>query len=81
MSDTARERILQRLIRSAFRYRRKTLARALQLGEFSQLSKSQIRKALESAGVSPSARGESLTLEQFGNLSRAVSAAAGAMSR
>jgi 16S rRNA (adenine1518-N6/adenine1519-N6)-dimethyltransferase len=75
------ERILEWLIRSAFRYRRKTLARALQLGEFSQFSKSQIRKALESAGVSPLARGESLTLEQFGHLSRVISEVAGAMRR
>ncbi len=73
------EQNLERLIRSAFRYRRKTLLRALQLGEFSQFSKNQICQALESAGVSPAARGESLTLEQFGNLSRAISAVAGGM--
>lgn len=75
------EQILERLIRSAFRYRRKMLSRALRLGEFSQFSKNQIYEALESAGVSPSARGESLTLEQFGNLSRAISEVAGAMNR
>ncbi len=75
------EQILERLIRSAFRYRRKMLSRALRLGEFSQFSKNQIYKALESAGVSLSARGESLTLEQFGNLSRAISEVAGAMNR
>jgi 16S rRNA (adenine1518-N6/adenine1519-N6)-dimethyltransferase len=68
------EQNLGRVIRSAFTYRRKTLLRALQLGEFSQLSRNQIRQALESAGVSPSARGENLTLEQFGNLSRVIPA-------
>ena len=73
------EENLARLIRSAFRYRRKTLIRALQLGEFSQFSKIQICEALQSAGVSPSARGESLTLEQFGQLSRAMWAIAAGM--
>jgi 16S rRNA (adenine1518-N6/adenine1519-N6)-dimethyltransferase len=72
------EQYLERLVRSAFGYRRKTLPRALQLGEFSRFSKNQIRKALETAGVSPLARAESLTLEQFGNLSRAIRAVADA---
>jgi 16S rRNA (adenine1518-N6/adenine1519-N6)-dimethyltransferase len=72
------EQYLERLVRSAFGYRRKTLPRALQLGEFSRFSKNQIRKALETAGVSPLARAESLTLEQFGNLCRAIRAVADA---
>ena len=72
---------LEQVIRSAFRYRRKTLARALHLGGFSHLSGNHIRRAFESAGISPSARGESLTLEQFGDLSRAICAVAGAMDR
>jgi 16S rRNA (adenine1518-N6/adenine1519-N6)-dimethyltransferase len=68
------EETLHRVIRSAFAYRRKTLANAIHLGEFTHLPMSQIQQALRFAGINPTARGEALSLEQFRNLSRVVSA-------
>jgi 16S rRNA (adenine1518-N6/adenine1519-N6)-dimethyltransferase len=67
------EKTMQRVIRSAFTYRRKTLANAIKLGEFPRLSLPKIRQALQSAGIDPTLRGEVLSLEQFRNLSRALS--------
>ena len=68
------ERALQRVIRSAFGYRRKTLANAMQLGEYSHLPMEKIQEALQSAGIDPGLRGEVLSLEQFRDLGRAFSA-------
>ncbi|MGD0624422.1 MAG: 16S rRNA (adenine(1518)-N(6)/adenine(1519)-N(6))-dimethyltransferase RsmA [Thermodesulfobacteriota bacterium] len=68
------EETLRRVIRSAFAYRRKTLANAIHLGEFSHLPMSKIHQALQFAGINPTSRGEALSLEQFRDLSRAVSA-------
>jgi 16S rRNA (adenine1518-N6/adenine1519-N6)-dimethyltransferase len=68
------ERTLQRVIRSAFAYRRKTLVNATRLGEFCHLSVEKIQQALQSAGIDPALRGETLSLEQFRDLARALSA-------
>ena len=68
------EKALQRVIRSAFAYRRKTLANAIRLGEFSHLSVEKIQQALQSAGIDPTLRGETLSLDQFRDLARALSA-------
>jgi len=68
------EETLQRVIRSAFTYRRKTLANAIQFGEFSHLPAEKIHQALQSAGINPNLRGEVLSLEQFRDLGRAISA-------
>jgi 16S rRNA (adenine1518-N6/adenine1519-N6)-dimethyltransferase len=68
------EETLHRVIRSAFAYRRKTLANAIHLGKFSHLSTEKIQKALQGAGINPISRGEMLSLEQFRDLSRALSA-------
>ena len=68
------EKVLQRVIRSAFTYRRKTLANAIRLGEFSHLSAEKIQQALQSADIDPALRGETLSLEQFRDLARALSA-------
>jgi 16S rRNA (adenine1518-N6/adenine1519-N6)-dimethyltransferase len=67
------EEAMQRVIRSAFTHRRKTLANAIKLGEFPRLSTPRIRQALQSAGIDPTLRGEVLSLEQFRDLSRALS--------
>jgi len=64
------EENLHEVIRSAFNYRRKTLARALQSGSFSQRSRQEILMALENSRIPPMARGETLTLEQFRDLAR-----------
>lgn len=58
-----------RLIRASFNQRRKTLANGLSNSPELTLTKEQIAKAIESLGVSPSIRGEALTLAQFAQLS------------
>jgi 16S rRNA (adenine1518-N6/adenine1519-N6)-dimethyltransferase len=68
------EETLHRVIRSAFAYRRKTLANAIHLGEFTHLPMSKIHQALQGAGINPTTRGEALSLEQFRDLSRVFSA-------
>jgi 16S rRNA (adenine1518-N6/adenine1519-N6)-dimethyltransferase len=65
--ETGEEKTLERVIRSAFAYRRKTLSRALQMGGF--LS-SEIKGALDTLGASPMIRGETLNLEEFCRLAR-----------
>lgn len=57
-----------RLIRASFNQRRKTLANGLSNSSELTLSKEKIAEAIESLGVSPSIRGEALTLEQFAQL-------------
>ena len=65
--ETGEEKNLERVIRSAFAYRRKTLSRALQMGGF--LS-SEVKEALDTLGASPMIRGETLNLEEFCRLAR-----------
>lgn len=57
-----------RLIRASFNQRRKTLANGLSNSSELTLSKEKIAEAIESLGVSPSIRGEALTLGQFAQL-------------
>lgn len=57
------EKTVARLYRAAFAQRRKTLANALSSG--TELSKPDIIKALENAHIDPSARGETLSLEDY----------------
>lgn len=61
------EKNLEKVVRAAFTYRRKTLGKALQLGGFSG---PQIKEALSIAGISPITRGETLNLEKFSTLAR-----------
>ena len=61
------EKNLEKVVRAAFTYRRKTLGKALQLGGFSG---PQIKEALSIAGISPMTRGETLNLEKFCTLAR-----------
>ena len=58
------------LVRAAFSQRRKTLANPVsgQLG----FSKQQVREALETAGLKPTARAEELSFEQFTGLAEAL---------
>ena len=62
------EEMLFRTIKAAFGQRRKTLANALSAG-FSELSREQIRKAIEAVSEDPNVRGERLNIEQFTRLS------------
>ena len=67
------EALLFRLIRASFNQRRKTLQNGLINSSELYLSKEQVAAAIETLGVSPSVRGEALTLEQFAALCNALS--------
>lgn len=64
------ERMLFRIIRTAFSQRRKQIANPLS-GEL-HLSKSELSALMESCGIKPTARAEELTLEDFGRLTKAI---------
>jgi 16S rRNA (adenine1518-N6/adenine1519-N6)-dimethyltransferase len=68
--EMGEEQTLERVIRSAFTYRRKILSRALQMGGFPFL---RIREALAASGIPPGTRGEALNLEEFCSLARLLS--------
>lgn len=57
------------LVRASFNQRRKTLVNGLTNAPELGLSKEQVQEALEKMGLSPTIRGEALTLEQFAELS------------
>lgn len=56
------------LIRASFNQRRKTLANSLSNAQNLSLTREQVTEALESMQLSPTVRGEALTLEQFAAL-------------
>ena len=60
--------LMFKLIRASFNQRRKTLQNGLNNSPEISFSKEEITKAIESLGVSPSVRGEALSLEQFAQL-------------
>ena len=62
------EKLLFALIRASFNQRRKTLQNSLVNGGIS-ITKEQVVEALEKLELSPTVRGEALTLEQFAALS------------
>ena len=64
------EHLMFRIGRAAFNQRRKTLVNALSNSPELELSKAQIQEALEEMGLSPTVRGEALTLEQFAQLAQ-----------
>lgn len=61
------EKLMFRTVRASFGQRRKTLANALSAGL--QLPKQTVAQALSEAGLSPTIRGEKLTLGDFARLS------------
>ena len=61
-------KLMFKLIRASFNQRRKTLQNGLNNSLEISFSKEEITKAIESLGVSPSVRGEALSLEQFAQL-------------
>ena len=61
-------KLMLKLIRASFNQRRKTLQNGLNNSPEISFSKEEITKAIESLGVSPSVRGEALSLEQFAQL-------------
>lgn len=73
----ANERVMFALIRASFNQRRKTLVNGLSHGfslDGRTLSKEQVVAALDKMGLPSAVRGEALTLEQFAELSRILSA-------
>ena len=62
------EKLLFRLIRASFNQRRKTLQNGLANSQELSFSKEEIAEAIASLGVSPTARGEALSLAQFAAL-------------
>lgn len=64
------EKLMFRTVRASFEQRRKTLANALSAGL--HLPKQTVTEALSEAGLSPTIRGEKLTLEDFARLADAL---------
>ncbi|HIQ99630.1 MAG TPA: 16S rRNA (adenine(1518)-N(6)/adenine(1519)-N(6))-dimethyltransferase RsmA [Candidatus Scybalocola faecavium] len=67
--ETPDEHLMFRIVRAAFNQRRKTLVNALNNSPELSVDKEQIQAALAAMGLSPTVRGEALTLEQFACLS------------
>lgn len=73
---SAPEKALFAVTRAAFSQRRKTLGNALAAGLGRE--KAEIQRAMAGCGIAPTARAESLTLAQFGQLAEALYPPAGA---
>jgi len=69
----ADEKMLFRVIKAAFAQRRKTLLNCLGMAFSDRMDKAALTEMLESCGVSPSARGETLSLQQFAMLADKLS--------
>jgi 16S rRNA (adenine1518-N6/adenine1519-N6)-dimethyltransferase len=66
------EKLMFRIIRASFNQRRKTLVNGLNNSSEISLPKEVIAEAIQELGVSPSIRGEALTLNQFAKLSNVI---------
>lgn len=66
--ETAHPGFMFKLVRTAFGQRRKTLTNTIKNSPDIHIEKEKVLKALETIGVSPSIRGEALSLEQFAKL-------------
>ena len=66
------EQKMFKLIRAAFNQRRKTLSNGVSNAGLG-ISREDVTKALDKMGLSPTVRGEALTLEQFAKLSDMLS--------
>ena len=67
--DVKDERFMFDIIRASFNQRRKTLVNGLGNAAFLHVTKEQVTEALEEMKLSPTIRGEALSLEQFAELS------------
>ncbi len=70
---TKDEKLMFDIIRAAFNQRRKTLRNSLKNSPLIYQSVEEIESAIASLGVTPSVRGEALTLEQFAALADELS--------
>ena len=71
------EKLMFRLIRASFNQRRKTLQNGIANSPELSFSKEQVAAALETLGISPTVRGEKLSLSQFAALADEIAPAAG----
>ena len=71
--EVVSESALWRTVKAGFALRRKTLVNSLQTGY--QLPKERLTEIVTACGLSPTVRGERLTLEDFARLSNALCAA------
>ncbi len=70
--DVKSEELFFKTVRASFALRRKTLLNSISSsGEFS-FSKDAVKAVLEKAGIDPQRRGETLTLEEFAEISDAI---------
>ena len=67
--EVKKERFMFDIIRASFNQRRKTLVNGLGNASFLSVTKEEVAEALEKMGLSPTIRGEALSLEQFAQLS------------
>ena len=67
----ADEALFFKVVRAAFAQRRKTLVNSMMTG-FSDLGKERIAAILADCGLSPTVRGEALTLEQFAAIANRI---------
>lgn len=65
------EKLFFRTVRASFAMRRKTLLNGLSAG-FGELNKTELTELLESVGISPSVRGETLGIAEFAAISNAI---------
>ena len=65
------EQLFLKVLRGAFLLRRKTLVNSLS-SAFPKLTKDEILAAIEGCGLSPTVRGEALTLQNFADLTAAL---------
>lgn len=64
------EDLFFRVVKAAFGQRRKTLLNSI--ASMGNLSKDMVKEALEEAGIDPKRRGETLSLDEFANLSNVI---------
>ena len=70
-ADILDETMFFRTVRAAFAQRRKTLLNCLSAG-FGEFNKAELTQIMESCGLAPSIRGETLSIPQFAQLSNAI---------
>ena len=64
------EDLFFKVVKAAFGQRRKTLLNSI--ASMGNLSKDMVKEALEEAGIDPKRRGETLSLDEFANLSNVI---------
>jgi 16S rRNA (adenine1518-N6/adenine1519-N6)-dimethyltransferase len=68
----ADERLYFEVVQASFAQRRKTISNNLLTRFFSKETKPQMEEALQKAGIDPSRRGETLSLQEFAQLTEAL---------